>query len=92
MNTDKTLIFNTTNTNLTEGTSPSNIKWPEADVKRLQEYCGKMGIVGFNSGCMPPLVALALLKQQLGDESVEEGVKPRESYMDAIKKKQILHG
>ena len=42
--------------------------WPENDVKLLQDYCNKMGIVGFNSGRTPPLVALSLLKKQLGDD------------------------
>lgn len=48
---------------------PSNIqKWPEEDVKKLQDYCTKMGIVGFNSGRMHPIAALAMLKQQFGED------------------------
>jgi hypothetical protein len=43
-------------------------KWPEEDVKKLQDYCTKMGIYGFSSGRMPPLAALALLKKQFGDD------------------------
>ena len=47
----------------------SNVtQWPEKDVKTLQDYCLKMGIVGFSSGKLPPLVALAQLKKQLGDD------------------------
>ena len=47
---------------------PDAPKWPEADVKTLQDYCTKMGIVGFNSGRMPPIAALALLKKEFGDD------------------------
>jgi hypothetical protein len=43
-------------------------KWPEQDVKALEEYCSKMGIAGFSSGKIPPSVALAMLKRQLGDD------------------------
>lgn len=48
---------------------PSDMpKWPEADTKALQAYCAKMGVVGFNSGRMPPIAALAMLKKQFGDD------------------------
>ena len=43
-------------------------KWPDEDVKKLQDYCTKMGVCGFSSGKMQPLVALALLKKQFGDD------------------------
>jgi hypothetical protein len=42
-------------------------QWPDEDMKNLQDYCQKMGIVGFNSGRMHPLLALRMLKQQVGD-------------------------
>jgi hypothetical protein len=42
--------------------------WPEADVKKLQDYCTKMGIIGFSAGRMNPIAALAQLKAQLGDD------------------------
>ena len=44
------------------------VKWPEADIKRLQDYCDKMGIVGFKCGSMNPIAALGLLKNQYGDD------------------------
>ena len=44
------------------------VRWPEEATKQLQDYCTKMGIVGFNSGRMHPLAALAALKKQLGDD------------------------
>jgi len=89
--------------------SETTIKWPEEDVKKLQNYCSKMGVHGFNSGNMPPLVALALLKKQFGDDytgvpledRIPEGYEkrgtlsgygPNYPYIDALKKKQILHG
>lgn len=82
-------------------------KWPEEDVEKLRDYCQKTGIVGFNSGRMPPIAALAMLKRQFGDYSgvpLEEripagyekqgthsGHGPNYPYTDA-RKKQILHG
>lgn len=91
------------------GVDPNTIrKWPEEDVKKLQDYCQKVGIVGFNPGRMPPMVALAMLKQQYGDysdvpleERVPEGYEKRGTpsnygpnfpYSQAMAKKQILHG
>lgn len=48
---------------------PSTIQsWPEDDVKKLQDYCQKIGIAGFNCGKMHPIAALALLKQRFGDD------------------------
>lgn len=88
---------------------PSTIqKWPEEDVNKLQDYCQKMGIVGFNSGRMHPIAALAMLKQQFGDdfsnvplqERVPAGYEklgsnshgPNYPYTEAMHRKQILHG
>ena len=42
--------------------------WPAEDVKQLQDYCQKMGIVGFSSGRMSPIAALAMLKQKFGED------------------------
>ena len=48
---------------------PSTIKtWPSEAVEALQSYCKKMGINGFNSGHLHPLVALRLLKDKFGDD------------------------
>ena len=43
-------------------------KWPEEDVKALEDYCAKMGIVGLATR-MNPKIALMQLKQQMGDYS-----------------------
>ena len=43
-------------------------KWPEEDVKALEDYCKKMGILGFATQ-MNPRIALMQLKQQMGDYS-----------------------
>lgn len=83
-------------------------KWPAEDVKKLEDYCSRIGVVGFNPGRMPPLVALAMLKRQYGDysdvpleERVPEGYEkagtpstygPNYPYSQAMAKKQILHG
>lgn len=45
---------------------PEIQKYPEADVKALEDYCKKMGVVGFSTKQSPKL-ALMQLKQQLGD-------------------------
>ena len=90
-----------------EDTTPKQT-WPENDVKSLENFCKKMGIVGFNSGKMPPIVALAMLKQQYGivegpyEERVPSGyekigVKPTKfnphyPYNEMMKSKGILHG
>lgn len=44
------------------------VKWPEEDTKKLQDYCAKMGIVGFNCGRMHPIAALSMLRKQFGDD------------------------
>ena len=88
---------------------PSTVKqWPEKDVKALQDYCERMGIVGFSCGRMHPIAALSMLKNQFGDDysnvPLEErvpagyeklgssGYGPSYPYGQAIQKKQILHG
>ena len=88
---------------------PATVKqWPEKDVKALQDYCERMGIVGFSCGRMHPIAALSMLKNQLGDDysnvPLEErgpagyeklgnsGYGPNYPYSQAIQKKQILHG
>ena len=60
------------------------VKWPEADIKQLEDFCMKMGVVGFNCGRMSPLAALALLKNRLGvvDHTPVENAKSR--YEDRI--------
>jgi len=48
---------------------PSTIvKWPSDDIKKLEDYCAKVGIVGFNCGRMHPLAALAMLKDKFGED------------------------
>jgi len=51
-------------------------KWPEKDIKSLEDFCKKHGIVGFDCGLMSPVAALAMIKQRLGvvDGSLEERV------------------
>jgi hypothetical protein len=57
--------------------TPPVVKWPEADVKKLEDYCQKRGIVGFNPGRMPPLVAMAMLKRQLGEDYTDVPLEDR---------------
>lgn len=53
-----------------ETTPPIEVKdpWPPETMKPLQDYCARMGIVGFNCGRMHPIAALAFLKQKLGGD------------------------
>jgi len=52
------------------------VKWPEKDVKALEDFCQQHGIMGYNCGRMHPIAALAMLKQQLGydDRPLQERV------------------
>lgn len=91
-----------------EVVQPEVQTWPEEDIQKLQDYCKKVGIVGYNCGRMHPLAALAMLKKQFGDysdvpleERVPEGYEkigtkstnnPNYPYSQATTKKQILHG
>jgi len=87
---------------------PATIQtWPEEDVKALEDYCKRQGIIGFASR-MNPKLALMQLKQQIGDysgvpleERVPEGYEKRGTpnpyssnypYSEAMRKKQVLHG
>ena len=74
----------------------------------LQDYCTKMGIMGFNTGRLPPAVALAMLKKQMGDyanvpleERIPEGYEkcgtrpvsnPSYPFSPVTQAKVILHG
>lgn len=44
----------------------NTVKWPEQDVKALEDFCLKYGVVGFNCGRMSPIAALAMLKSKMG--------------------------
>jgi hypothetical protein len=82
-------------------------EWPEKDIKTLEDFCTKNGIVGYNCGKMHPIAALAFLKQYLGivDGSLEErvpvsyqkiGYKLNSDYTQSTKEKtqqkSVLHG
>ena len=56
---------------------PEAQQWPEEDVKRLQDYCTKMGIIGFNSGRMHPIAALSMLKKQFGQDFTDVPLEDR---------------
>jgi hypothetical protein len=82
-------------------------KWPEEDVKALEDFCRRNGIVGMSSRQNPKL-ALMQLKLQIGDYSgvpLEErcpigyekvGTRPNYNpnypYSEALTKKHIIHG
>ena len=87
---------------------PATIQtWPAEDVKALEDYCKRQGIIGFASRINPKL-ALMQLKRQVGDysdvpleERVPEGYEkvgtpnkygPNYPYSEAVRKKQVIHG
>lgn len=45
---------------------PEAPRWPEEDVQELQNYCQRMGIIGFSTR-QNPKIALMQLKKQMGD-------------------------
>lgn len=71
-------------------------QWPEKDVKALEEFCAKYGILGFNCGRMSPVAALAMLKTQMGivDGPLEERVPPGYQPYHKVSpyQKTLLHG
>ena len=69
--------------------------WPVEDIKKLEDFCRKHGILGFNCGNMSPLAALGFLKQKLGvidDFPKTEGYGPNYPYTEAMKKRILLSG
>lgn len=48
--------------------APTMPEWPVEQVKQLEDYCSKMGIIGFSAGRMNPLAALAMLQKQFGQD------------------------
>ena len=81
--------------------------WPSEDVKVLEDFCVKHGILGYRCGRMSPVAALSLLKKQLGfddrplDVRIPTGYEKCESkslyspnfpYEAMIVKKKLLNG
>lgn len=56
------------------------VKWPEKDIKALEDFCNQYGIIGFNPGKMPPIVALAMLKKTMGLEHANTPLSERVPY------------
>lgn len=97
MSNNKTLMCNSADSPMTEENTPPNNKWAANDIKRLQEYCLKMGISDVDISIIPPIVILGLLKDKYGDNDgtpLKETSKfnPNNSYGESIRRKQILHG
>ncbi len=70
--------------------NPENKIWPDKDMKALEDFCKKHGIIGYNCYKMNPIAALALLKQKLGiiDNSLQE----KTPYSNIMSKKILLNG
>ena len=45
---------------------PETVQFDPQDIKELEEFCQKHGIMGFDFGKMGPKAALAMLKGQFG--------------------------
>ena len=88
-----------------EDTTPKQV-WPEKDVKALEDFCFKYGLIGFSYGRTPPIIALSILKQRMGivDDPLETRIpsgyeklgcksikfNPNFSYDEMIKKKKNI--
>lgn len=83
-------------------TTPAS-QWPDKDVRALEDFCRKYGIIGFNCGRMHPIAALAMLKRNLGvgdslGENIPMGYEkvgkfgPSYPYSSAISEKTLLKG
>jgi hypothetical protein len=71
-----------------EDTTPKQT-WPEKDVKALEDFCAKHGILGFNCGKMSPIAALSMIKRKLGID--EPSI--YNQYTETLnQKKTIMHG
>lgn len=85
----------------------SGPRWLEKDIKVLEDFCNKHNIKGFKCGMMPPLVALAMLKDKLGytdlplEDRVPDGYQklgtpnegsPSYPYSKAVDQRVILNG
>ena len=53
------------------------VEYDPEDIKALEDFCKKNGIVGFSAGKMNPKAALRMLKQQVG--SAEDVIKSYEN-------------
>jgi hypothetical protein len=83
------------------------VKWPEKDVKALEDFCAKYAVLGFNCGKMSPIAALAMLKNMMGivegplEDRVPAGYEKRGTpskynahfpYEQIVTKKTLLNG
>lgn len=72
---------------------PSIQSYPQEDIDKLQEFCAKHGILGFNCGRMSPSAALMFLKQKMGIVDVpqpSESRGPNYPFTQPIRKRQLL--
>jgi hypothetical protein len=60
--------------------NPSIPEYNEDDLKELQEYCAKRGIIGVNFGGRNPKAVLQMLKARMGERS------------EPVSKKGMLYG
>jgi hypothetical protein len=68
--------------------SEIKIKWPEAEVKALADFCSKHGIV-VEHGHMSPSATLAYLKRKMG---IEDAPLEERTPYSTRNLKSILHG
>jgi len=62
---------------------PPKVEYNNEDVKALEEFCNKHGILGFSVGNMHPKAALMMLKSKMGII---------ETPIQVNTKKQLLYG
>ena len=79
--------------------------WQEKDLKALEDFCIKHGIIGFNTGRMSPIASLAFLKRKLeisDDVPLEERIpagyekihrfNPNYPYTEMVRRKILIKG
>ena len=80
---------------------PTVQDYPQEIIQQIEDYCRKMGIVGFNYGRMNPYAALRMLKTHVGadhsktayEDRVEPGYEKLGTKTEAVKpSRQVLHG
>lgn len=60
--------------------NPAIPAYSDEDLKELQEYCSKRGIIGVNFNGMNPKAVLNMLKNRMGERN------------ESVSKKGLLHG
>ena len=64
-----------------DGNLPPITSFNDNDIKELESFCHKYGIIGFNCGNMNPKAALRLLKMRMGIPNEEKPIVENKSLL-----------